>query len=170
MRIESCISSLHRLHVSTPDSTLPSLPSLYQRMADDVVRKDQYAAEHVEAMKTPQESHHVEGNALLINKQGEIRKVPVPSNDPNDPLNFRTWEKYAVIICCCWFCKFSYTCRGLVIRYSTNSGYFSSECPVSSQWPRIFHNRPVRVVRSSRLWSEPDCTSPHSGIALHWPR
>ena len=46
---------------------------------------------------------HVEGNALIINKEGEIRRVPVPSDDHNDPLNFRTWEKYAVIFCCCWF-------------------------------------------------------------------
>lgn len=46
---------------------------------------------------------HVEGNALLVNKDGEIRKIPVPSSDPNDPLNFRPWEKYGVVFCCCWF-------------------------------------------------------------------
>ncbi|KAM0278833.1 hypothetical protein ACHAQH_004909 [Verticillium albo-atrum] len=46
---------------------------------------------------------HVEGNALLVNKASEIRKIPVPSSDPNDPLNFRAWEKYAVVFCCCWF-------------------------------------------------------------------
>ncbi|KAK4044094.1 major facilitator superfamily domain-containing protein [Parachaetomium inaequale] len=46
---------------------------------------------------------HIEGNALLVSKDGEIRKIPVPSSDPNDPLNFRPWEKYAVIFCCCWF-------------------------------------------------------------------
>jgi hypothetical protein len=46
---------------------------------------------------------HVEGNALLVNKDGEVRKIPVPSSDPNDPLNFRRWEKYGVVLCCCWF-------------------------------------------------------------------
>jgi hypothetical protein len=46
---------------------------------------------------------HIEGNAILVNKDGEIRKIPVPSADPNDPLNFRPWEKYGVVFCCCWF-------------------------------------------------------------------
>lgn len=46
---------------------------------------------------------HIEGNALLVSRDGEIRKIPVPSSDPNDPLNFRSWEKYGVVFCCCWF-------------------------------------------------------------------
>ncbi|XP_014553255.1 hypothetical protein COCVIDRAFT_108177 [Bipolaris victoriae FI3] len=46
---------------------------------------------------------HVEGNALILDREGEIRRVPVPSNDPNDPLNFSAWERYSVIFCCCWF-------------------------------------------------------------------
>jgi hypothetical protein len=48
---------------------------------------------------------HVAGDALLIDGQGAIRCLPIPSNDPNDPLNFKTWEKIATIFCCCWFCK-----------------------------------------------------------------
>ena len=31
---------------------------------------------------------HVEGSALLVNKGGGIRKLPVPSDNPNDPLNW----------------------------------------------------------------------------------
>lgn len=46
---------------------------------------------------------HVEGNALLVSKDGEVRRIPVPSNDPNDPLNFKPWQKYALVFCCCWF-------------------------------------------------------------------
>lgn len=46
---------------------------------------------------------HVGGNALLVNKEGKVRRIPVPSSDPNDPLNFRPWEKYAIVFCCCWF-------------------------------------------------------------------
>lgn len=71
---------------------------------------------HVEDVKPPWESidnvsitkdrHHAEGNALLFNKQGRVRKLPVPSDDPNDPLNFKWWEKYAVVFCCCWFCEY----------------------------------------------------------------
>ncbi|KXJ91870.1 hypothetical protein Micbo1qcDRAFT_174888 [Microdochium bolleyi] len=29
--------------------------------------------------------------------------LPVPLTDPNDPLNFKTWEKAATIFCCCLF-------------------------------------------------------------------
>ncbi|KAH8901076.1 MFS general substrate transporter [Thozetella sp. PMI_491] len=46
---------------------------------------------------------HIEGNALLVDKNGNIRRLPIPSNNPNDPLNFTWWEKFSVIFCCCWF-------------------------------------------------------------------
>ncbi|KAH8900671.1 MFS general substrate transporter [Thozetella sp. PMI_491] len=46
---------------------------------------------------------HAEGDALLVDKHGNVRRLPVPSADPNDPLNFRTWEKWVVIGCCCWY-------------------------------------------------------------------
>ena len=52
-------------------------------------------------------TEHAEGNAFLVDKHGAVRKVPVPSNNPNDPLNFKPWEKWAVIITCCWFCELS---------------------------------------------------------------
>lgn len=48
---------------------------------------------------------HIEGNALLIDRLGNVRRLPIPSQDPNDPLNFKPWEKWAVIFSCCWFCK-----------------------------------------------------------------
>jgi hypothetical protein len=62
--------------------------------------------EHLEAQRQqhqPDKHDHVEGNALLVDKRGAIRKIPVPSSDPNDPLNFRPWEKYGVVVCCIWF-------------------------------------------------------------------
>lgn len=63
------------------------------------------ARESIDAEKGGvEQSHHVAGSALLIDKQGGVRKLPVPSNDPNDPLNWKRWEKAAVIFCCCWFC------------------------------------------------------------------
>jgi hypothetical protein len=46
---------------------------------------------------------HAEGNALLLREDGQVHKLPIPSNDPNDPLNFPPWMKYSVIFCCCWF-------------------------------------------------------------------
>ncbi|GKT58082.1 hypothetical protein ColTof4_12010 [Colletotrichum tofieldiae] len=71
---------------------------------EDTTKNSQ--VEHFEDLKKPDlESSrgHVEGNALLINRDGEIRKIPVPSSDPNDPLRFRRWEKYGIVFCCCWF-------------------------------------------------------------------
>ncbi|KXJ92550.1 major facilitator superfamily domain-containing protein [Microdochium bolleyi] len=55
---------------------------------------------------------HVAGDALLIDSQGRIRHLPIPSNDPNDPLNFKTWEKAATIFCCCWFSLLSLALAG----------------------------------------------------------
>ncbi|KAK5722298.1 hypothetical protein LTR15_005527 [Elasticomyces elasticus] len=46
---------------------------------------------------------HIAGSALLIDRDGRVRKLPIPSSDPNDPLNWKKWEKAAVIFCCCWF-------------------------------------------------------------------
>ena len=44
------------------------------------------------------------GNALLVSRDGEVRRLPIPSSNPNDPLNFTKWEKFGVILSCCWFC------------------------------------------------------------------
>nr|OQO21698.1 hypothetical protein B0A51_11547 [Rachicladosporium sp. CCFEE 5018] len=35
----------------------------------------------------------VTGNVELVDRQGHIRRIPVPSSDPNDPLNFSKWRK-----------------------------------------------------------------------------
>jgi hypothetical protein len=45
---------------------------------------------------------------LLVDASGDILRLPVPSADPNDPLNFTKWEKMGVIVSCCWFCEFSF--------------------------------------------------------------
>lgn len=50
---------------------------------------------------------HSAGDIQLITTSGAIRRVPIPSNDPNDPLNFSKWRKLGVLICCCWFSIFS---------------------------------------------------------------
>jgi len=42
--------------------------------------------ETVEDKKIP--GKHIDGSALLVSKEGSVRKLPVPSNDPNDPLNW----------------------------------------------------------------------------------
>jgi hypothetical protein len=42
---------------------------------------------------------------VLVDERGEVQRLPMPSSDPNDPLNFTKWEKLGVIFSCCWFCK-----------------------------------------------------------------
>ncbi|EMD86506.1 hypothetical protein COCC4DRAFT_135670 [Bipolaris maydis ATCC 48331] len=60
---------------------------------------------YIEDIQPPQDhTHsHVKGNAFLVREDGQIRKIPIPSSNPNDPLNFSRWEKYGLIFCCCWF-------------------------------------------------------------------
>ncbi|KAK8125216.1 HOL1 [Apiospora kogelbergensis] len=74
-------------------------------MATDIDEKRPSSAqhdEHARAAESPSRQH-IEGNALLVDKHGQIRRLPIPSSSPNDPLNWKTWEKSAVILCCCWF-------------------------------------------------------------------
>ncbi|PQE25602.1 HOL1 (member of major facilitator superfamily) protein [Rutstroemia sp. NJR-2017a BBW] len=47
--------------------------------------------------------NHIAGNALLLNADGGIRRLPIPSSDPNDPLNFPLWMKAGIIVSSCWF-------------------------------------------------------------------
>ncbi|KAK5790809.1 hypothetical protein VI817_008096 [Penicillium citrinum] len=42
-------------------------------------------------------------DGLLVNASGDILRLPIPSADPNDPLNFTFLEKMGVIVSCCWF-------------------------------------------------------------------
>ncbi|PYH91315.1 MFS general substrate transporter [Aspergillus ellipticus CBS 707.79] len=44
-----------------------------------------------------------QGDALLVDAAGDIQRLPLPSQDPNDPLNFTVWEKTGVMVSCCWF-------------------------------------------------------------------
>ncbi|EWZ99605.1 hypothetical protein NW765_005585 [Fusarium oxysporum] len=66
--------------------------------------KNEYS-EHTEEpdKRSNAPSGHAEGNALLVDAHGHIRRLPVPSNNPNDPLNWKPWQKWAVIGTCCWF-------------------------------------------------------------------
>ena len=45
------------------------------------------------------------GDVVLMNSMGEIRRVPIPSSSPNDPLNFSKYRKLGILVCCCWFCE-----------------------------------------------------------------
>jgi len=52
------------------------------------------------------------GDALLITHDGKVQNLPIPSTDPNDPLNYTKFEKLGVIVSCCWFSIMSLALAG----------------------------------------------------------
>jgi hypothetical protein len=80
-------------------------------MADSAASTDKAVVVNVEDAKEGKDGFatapsHVEGNAYLIGPDGTVRKLPVPSSDPNDPLNFSKWTKFGIVVACCWFCMY----------------------------------------------------------------
>lgn len=51
------------------------------------------------------EVEEIRTGEVLVDDRGEVQRLPVPSCDPNDPLNFNKSEKLGVTFSCCWFCK-----------------------------------------------------------------
>ncbi|KAG4431443.1 hypothetical protein IFR05_013075 [Cadophora sp. M221] len=45
----------------------------------------------------------VEGTVRLFHSNGQIRKIPIPSNDPRDPLTWPTWQRSVVLVSLCVF-------------------------------------------------------------------
>ncbi|KAL4807499.1 major facilitator superfamily domain-containing protein [Aspergillus unguis] len=64
-------------------------------------------AENVELGKSSIDQGH-----LLVDSDGQVQRLPVPSKDPNDPLNFTQWEKVGIIVSCCWFSTISLSLIG----------------------------------------------------------
>jgi hypothetical protein len=60
---------------------------------------------------------------VLVDERGEIQRLPVPSSDPNDPLNYTKWEKLGVIFSCCWFCK------SLLVSHVSTAHTIQRSCP-----------------------------------------
>lgn len=51
------------------------------------------------SLKEP--SHHVEfadGTVQLFDEVGGVRKIPIPTDDPRDPLTWPRWQRYLVIL------------------------------------------------------------------------
>ncbi|KAH8647755.1 major facilitator superfamily domain-containing protein [Xylariales sp. PMI_506] len=65
-------------------------------------------ADELENQKV-ESTHHNRGDVLLV-ANDEVRRVPVPTNDPNDPLNAPQWRKITIAANCCWFAIFSLLC------------------------------------------------------------
>ncbi len=44
------------------------------------------------------EVERIEGTVRLFDSDGHIRKLPVPSKDPTDPLTWSTWKRCLVLL------------------------------------------------------------------------
>jgi hypothetical protein len=67
--------------------------------------------------------NRTQGDVLLVSATNHVRRIPVPTNDPNDPLNFNKWRKLGIVICCCWFCMFYVPSSDRVCRTLTERSY-----------------------------------------------
>jgi hypothetical protein len=61
-------------------------------MSETMAADKGLASEELEIVA--RDSKHVEtpkhaGDVLLLDESGKVRRIPIPSTDPNDPLNFR---------------------------------------------------------------------------------
>jgi hypothetical protein len=53
------------------------------------------------------QEHYNVGDVVMISGTNDARRIPIPSDNPNDPLNFSTWRKIGIVFTCCWFCECS---------------------------------------------------------------
>jgi hypothetical protein len=72
------------------------------------VLDEKQAAQRIESIEhaklnVPQRA----GDLNLLDSEGNTRRIPIPTSDPNDPLNFSKWRKLGILVSCCWFSIFS---------------------------------------------------------------
>lgn len=84
------------------------------------------------------------GDVNLIDSNGQIRRIPIPSSNPNDPLNFNKWRKLGIIVCCCWFSVFSLVLVGglgpiipVFLKLYAPEGYAVSEVINLTTYPSL---------------------------------
>lgn len=66
--------------------------------------KDAPDLDHIEALKPATVPAQNYGDVLLVTSQ-DVRRIPVPTDNPNDPLNSRPFKKFMIVANCCWFGK-----------------------------------------------------------------
>ena len=59
----------------------------------------------IEFTENVEGQHHKPADHILVDADGLVQRLPVPSKDPNDPLNYSWKEKASIIVSCCWFCE-----------------------------------------------------------------
>ncbi|RHZ64277.1 uncharacterized protein CDV56_105704 [Aspergillus thermomutatus] len=91
------------------------------------------------------ESQPPDAGIVLVDTFGEIQRLPIPSKDPNDPLNFTYWEKLGVIVSCCWFSIMSLSVvgglgaiLGVFFELYIPQGHSSNEVVWLSTFPSLF--------------------------------
>lgn len=92
---------------------------------------------------------------VLVDEAGRIKRLPVPSDDPNDPLNFALWEKTGIVVCCCWFCESFF----LQLRTSSLFPQLSCHSPSLEVWVQSwmysFKCMAQKVTAPTRLSGSP---------------
>ncbi|KAI1845751.1 hypothetical protein JX266_008116 [Neoarthrinium moseri] len=75
----------------------------------DVEKVDTSQVETASALpeKSLGQQHQDKGDIVLVGDGHEVRKIPIPTDDPNDPLNWPKWRKMGIVGTCCWFAIFS---------------------------------------------------------------
>ena len=109
---------------------------------------------------------HAVGNALLVGVDGHVRKIPVPSSDPNDPLNFLPWQKYGVVVCCCWFCKFRKVVYGDSLLIST----VSHHVVIPVRWSGRYSQYLLWTLHATRTFRGTNRLLIDISISIHWHR
>lgn len=61
----------------------------------------------IEFTENVEGQHQKPADHILVDADGLVQRLPVPSEDPNDPLNYSWKEKASIIVSCCWFCESS---------------------------------------------------------------
>ncbi|KAL3259631.1 hypothetical protein ABHI18_005227 [Aspergillus niger] len=63
-----------------------------------------YVEQHsAEEQKIEEQKVHIANDVVELYDSGDIRLIPAPSNDPNDPLRLPPWRKNMVIIALCFY-------------------------------------------------------------------
>ncbi|KAF9637695.1 Sugar transporter conserved site [Lasiodiplodia theobromae] len=112
-------------------------------MAENSEWKDKTRGEHIEVFE--EAAVLAAGDAMLVDKEGHVRRLPVPSSSPNDPLNFSYWKKAGVIVSCCWFAFMSLAVVGslgpiilVFINLYAPEGYSTNTIMLIATLPSFF--------------------------------
>lgn len=119
--------------------------------------KENIEISDIEKKKLAEEVEKVEGTVRLFDAVGHVRKIPIPSKDPRDPLTWPLWKRAVVLLSLCVF-----GIAGFGVVQSTPL-FFSELIPM--------YIRASRGVSRRSLWyMETDLTDIPRNLMLHLSR